>query len=53
MKKTCTDAYKVFCPECGAKMELYGIFESGEYKFYCNACYRMLTNVESYNEQNG
>lgn len=39
---------KVVCPECKNEMELYGIFETGEPKFYCPACSRMLSSTESY-----
>lgn len=39
---------KVVCPECGNEMELYGIFETGEPKFCCPVCSRMLDSMESY-----
>ena len=38
---------KVICPECGYEMELYGIFEGGGLKFWCSACNRTLSMVES------
>lgn len=28
-------------------MELYGIFDTGEWKFYCKKCYKMLNKEES------
>ena len=37
----------VLCPECKSEMELYGIFDSGERKFYCPNCYRTLDKEES------
>ena len=39
---------KVICPECDCEMELYGIFDTGEPKFWCPACSRMLSSIESY-----
>ena len=38
---------KVICPECDCEMELYGVFETGEPKFCCPACSRMLSDIES------
>lgn len=38
---------KVVCPECKSEMELYGIFEGGELKFWCSACSRILDKTES------
>lgn len=37
----------VECPECETEMELFGIFASGALKYYCNNCYRILTETES------
>ena len=38
----------VLCPECGCEMGLYGIFEDGALKFWCSACSRVLSDVESH-----
>lgn len=38
---------KVICPECGSEMELFGVFESGEWKFCCPKCHRILSKEES------
>jgi len=29
------------CPNCGSKMELFGVLESGAYKYYCEKCYKI------------
>ena len=39
---------RILCPECGSEMDLYGIFESGEVKFHCSSCYRVLDKIESF-----
>jgi len=31
----------MICPNCGNKMEMFGILESGMYKYYCTKCYRI------------
>lgn len=38
----------VICPECKAEMEMYGVFESGEWKFCCVECSRQLSMMECY-----
>jgi len=29
------------CPNCGSEMEMFGILESGMYKYYCIKCHRI------------
>lgn len=40
---------KILCPECKSEMELFGVFESGEWKFWCPKCHRILNKTESQN----
>jgi len=37
---------EVLCPSCNSEMELYGVFDSGERKFCCVLCHRMLSKPE-------
>lgn len=38
---------KMKCPDCRAEMTIYGVFESGVFRFHCSKCYRMLSEIES------
>ncbi len=31
----------MICPNCGTKMEMFGVTERGQYKYKCNKCYRI------------
>jgi predicted RNA-binding Zn-ribbon protein involved in translation (DUF1610 family) len=33
---------KILCPNCGFEMELFGITDSGAWKFYCSICYTII-----------
>jgi hypothetical protein len=27
------------CPKCGTEMEMFGVTENGQYKYYCKKCH--------------
>ena len=37
---------EIICSSCGTDMKLYGVYDSGEWKFYCPKCNKILNKYE-------
>lgn len=33
---------KVLCPNCGSRMELFGVTDRGMWRFHCPECYTII-----------